>query len=96
MGEMADHFLEQVENQECLFLEYMHGRITDLEAYDAGLVDSDGSITGPSTSKPKSVTCRCCGQVGLRWEQVKTKWRLFDGDKLHVCPVNPFGRRMRQ
>ena len=33
--------------------------------------------------------CRCCGEGGLRWGQVDGKFRLFKGEKLHMCPVNP-------
>jgi hypothetical protein len=34
-------------------------------------------------------TCRCCGKEGLHWEPRDGKWRLFDGGKMHECPVNP-------
>jgi hypothetical protein len=40
-------------------------------------------------SNPSDKVCRYCGEGGLRWENIKGKWRLFDGNEIHRCPVNP-------
>jgi len=43
MGEMADDALEYVEQMEELRLQYHHGEIDDLEAYDLGIIDEMGA-----------------------------------------------------
>lgn len=35
-------------------------------------------------SKP---TCRYCGTPGLTWRELVAGWRLFSGDRLHICPI---------
>jgi len=96
MGDMADYFLEEVEDFECRRLDYKSGRISDEEAYDRGIIDEMGYeyIPGVSTGKAGSLdnqskTCRSCGTARLHWGKHKGKWRLFDLHGLHQCKVNP-------
>lgn len=35
------------------------------------------------------VTCRCCGANHLHWKEFNGRWRLFDDNGLHACPVAP-------
>jgi len=42
MGDMADDFLEYVEGCEERRLDYHSGRMTDEEAYEAGIIDEYG------------------------------------------------------
>lgn len=39
-----------------------------------------------------SITCRCCRKHGLSWGKVGSKFRLFENNQIHVCPVNPLER----
>jgi|GEM_PF-3461450 len=84
MGDMADYFLGQVETFEEQRLDRKHG-ISDIEAYELGIVDELGN----ELRNTKMKTCRCCGQSNLQWNIHNSKWRLFEGSKLHECPVNP-------
>lgn len=39
--------------------------------------------------KPKSITCKHCGEKGLRWVQENQKWVLYNGTIRHKCsPIN--------
>ncbi len=38
---------------------------------------------------PSVKTCHHCGQEDLIWGRRKGKWRLFDGEQIHVCPNDP-------
>lgn len=42
MGEMADFFLDEVMDMEDLRLDWLHGQMTDEEAYEAGIIDELG------------------------------------------------------
>lgn len=42
----------------------------------------------------KAVKCRCCGSKNVSWTRDGRKWRLFEGDSLHVCPVNPLKEKL--
>jgi len=85
MGDAADFALEQVEFEEERRSKYLRGEISFDEAWDAGLLNDDGSIGAQPTLK----TCRCCGQPNLHWEETKKGWRLFNDDEIHHCPVAP-------
>ena len=89
MGDMADMFLEQVEDMEELRLDYRTGQMSDFEAYELGIIDEQGAYTGPSYGRDRSRTCRCCGKGGLLWGKVDGKFRLFENGSVHDCPVNP-------
>ena len=86
MGDMADFALDQVEYYEDRRHAYRIGEISDAEAYEEGILDELGYEIG---SGQRSITCYCCQQSGLHWEKLKGKWRLFDGNSLHNCPVKP-------
>lgn len=88
MGDGADMFLEQVEAFEDLRLEYHLGGMSDVEAYEQGIVDELGFEYIPG-DPPTPKTCRCCGKSGLHWEQRNAKWRLFDERGIHNCPAVP-------
>ena len=60
------------------------------EQYERGIINELGGLIG--TEKPEK-TCRCCGRSGLRWGRHDEKWRLFEGGRLHECPVNPLQER---
>jgi len=84
MGEMADDFLDSVMDFEATRMDWRMGRLSTEDAYDKGVIDENGY-----EPYPRAKTCRCCGQTGLEWSSVDGKFRLFDGDSIHVCPVNP-------
>lgn len=97
MGEMADYTNETGFDAACYEQDVLDSGDMDL-AFEMGLVDSFGGIdmrTPPGLigfmreTRAASKTCRCCGTNGLKWGNVGGKWRLFDGDELHHCPVNP-------
>lgn len=90
MGEMADLFLESVWDDEFARQDYLGGAMDIEEAYDRGIVDEFGCFV---TAQVQSITCRCCNTSGLHWEKKKGKWRLFDANGLHNCPVNPLEER---
>lgn len=84
MGDMADYFLECVEEEEITRLEYLHGNISDLEAYDMGLVDEWGVLQLPGHQK--ATACKYCKKKPLYWEETERGWRLFDLEgKMHSC-----------
>lgn len=89
MGDMADYFLEQVEDMECARQQYLHGLITDLEAMDLGVLDEQGVFHSASSGTPTTKTCKYCDKPGLTWGKHNGKWRLFEKGELHQCPVNP-------
>lgn len=35
--------------------------------------------------EPKPVTCKRCGENGLRWVQIDGNWRLFKKNQRHKC-----------
>ncbi len=38
--------------------------------------------------KPKSITCKHCGEKGLRWKmQENKKWWLYNGEVRHTCSI---------
>ena len=43
MGEMADYFLEEVEEMEVLRIKARHEEISQEELYDLGLIDEQGN-----------------------------------------------------
>ena len=87
---MADMAIEAMEHEEELRFSFRHGLISELEAYEAGLINELGYEIGPSLgARVVSKECKYCGQKGLHWETHKEKWRLFDKEGLHICPVNP-------
>lgn len=89
MGDMADECLDQVMDMEELRGEYKSGAMSDLDAYDAGIIDEQGAYIGPNYGRDRSRTCRCCGCRGLLWGKIGGKWRLFEGNRIHNCPVKP-------
>lgn len=89
MGDMADYFNEQVEDEEEARSVYWSGGMTHDEAYDRGIVDEHGFVASAS-SRTVTKTCRCCKKPGLTWKQHNGKWLLHEGSELHICPVNPF------
>lgn len=41
--------------------------------------------------KTKKITCKYCGEKGLKWTLHKgNRMLLGDGEKIHICPVNPY------
>jgi hypothetical protein len=88
MDDGADMALEDVMDDEDARLDYRRGDMSDIEAYNRGIIDELGyEITGIG---PKPITCRCCGVSGLHWSESKSgKWRLFDDNGIHNCKANP-------
>lgn len=94
MGEFADYALEEVEEYENHCQGFWRGEVSPSEAFDRGLIDERGFMPSPhSGSTKKELKCRCCGSASVKWGQHEGKWRLFDGDSLHICPVNPLAQR---
>ena len=92
MSEMADMFLESVLCMEEMRLDYKTGHMSDVEAYDAGIIDENGSYVGPNYGRSRFKTCRCCNQSGLHWENRDGRWRLCDERGVHQCSVCPLRR----
>ena len=88
MGEMADYFLEGVMDMDALRVDYRTGNMSDLEAYEHGIIDENGFYFGAG-DRSRSRTCRCCGETGLSWGKVNGAFRLFENGVIHDCPVNP-------
>lgn len=86
MGDGADMALEMIEDFEYSRALYRSGQMTELEAYEAGIIDERGF---EYSDGPPSKTCRCCGKAGLYWGLRDGHWRLFDNRGIHRCPVNP-------
>jgi len=45
---------------------------------------------GKPLRKTKLLTCKYCGEKGLKWTLVNKRWLLGDGASPHNCPVNPY------
>lgn len=92
MGDAADMAISDVMAMEELREEYHRGKLSDFEAYEAGIIDElgyeAGAFTGTATCKQNKV-CRCCGAKNLHWEKKGNKWRLHSTTKIHNCPENP-------
>ena len=86
MGDMADAAHEMVEAEEQARADFRTGRIDPYEAYELGIIDELGYEYNTSIEQK---TCRNCKAHGLHWRKLQGKWRLFDGDKMHECPVAP-------
>lgn len=99
MGDMAD-FVNDSGDYAAMYEEDVLARGDPSEMYDAGICDEQGFVDwvhnppgfaglvrGPTKSNP--VICRCCGSKGLIWKSLNGKWRLFDQNEIHNCPVNP-------
>lgn len=90
MGDMADYVNELIEQEYEDRDAWRRGKLSWEEAYDRGVVDEHGAEYG---TELKTKTCRCCGEDGLIWGQYEGKWRLFNNNKLHICPINPLRRK---
>ena len=96
MGDGADMALDACMTMDALQLDYLGGGMSIQEAMDCGVLDEHGELPYGSTwptrkrSRPAAVTCRCCGETGLRWMNHEGKWLLGDGTNLHDCPKNPY------
>jgi len=93
MGEMADFYNEQVEEMEFERGNYHMGLMSDVEAYEKGIIDELGYEANAWTGHaPKPKVCRCCGEMDLHWAITpKGKWFLVDRtNKMHECKKNPF------
>ena len=49
-----------------------------MEVHDCPKVSLNGSVN-------KSITCKHCNEENLVWMNVDGKWRLGDGEEVHVC-----------
>ncbi len=87
MGEFADLCIQEALDDLEAVSDFHTGNMTIQEAYERGIIDELGYE--PNAYTGKSITCRCCGKKGLHWQKLKEKWRLFEENKLHGCPVNP-------
>lgn len=70
----------------------LSGECNGKNIYDLSTLDQDDHFPKSSGFLPRgerSHSCRCCHKLGLKWGKYEGKWRLFEGDSLHVCPVNP-------
>ena len=93
MGEMADYFLEQVDEFEEAYLDFKLGKLPYDIAYDRGIIDEMGF---EERTKGITKTCRCCGKDGLTWGNLNNKWLLFEGNVLHDCPKNKYNKKERK
>lgn len=58
---------------------------SDYSNFDDDYDDQDEPRTAAS--------CRYCGRPNLRWVDLGTNWRLYEGQKVHVCPIERKGKR---
>lgn len=84
---MADYFLDHVDNEEEMRLDFRTGKMSNSEAYENGLIDELGYE--PHAYPPKILICKYCKKGNLSWSKVDNKWRLFENGKIHKCSVNP-------
>lgn len=91
MGDMADFFLDDVYSEEEARLDYLTGGMTTADAIDRGVLNEDGSFE--PHGHPKAKKCRFCNKSGLYWQRVNDRWRLFEDNHIHICPVNPIVER---
>lgn len=82
MGEMSDFTLDQIMNEDDLYIRYLLGDLELREAYNQGIINEMDGLSG-TESPPK--TCGICGEKNLSWKQVSGKWKLFKGNKIHKC-----------
>lgn len=51
---------------------------------------ASGFVLEYDADKPENrrlVTCKNCGVTDLHWVNLDEKWRLYDGEEPHECPV---------
>jgi len=89
MGEMADYCLEQIEDFEEHYYSYKNGKMSDIDALEAGIIDENGYVVG-SGSQNISRTCKHCGKNNLLWGKIEGKWKLFEGKIQHECKYFKF------
>jgi len=89
MGDMADYAIDMALDQMARTEGYRSGNMSIEEAIDAGIVDEQGHEMSPYSGTITTRTCRCCGKERLRWVLMEGKWRLYEGERLHDCKVNP-------
>jgi len=87
MGDMADFYNDQVEEMEFERGNFRMGLMSELEAYEKGIIDEFGYEANAWTGR--TISCRCCKKKNLHWQQHNGKFRLFDGRGIHKCPKNP-------
>ena len=68
--------------------------MSDIFDHEADAWDSlNDGFDEPSNWAPKPVTCRYCGEKGLRWKKLNEGWRLHSYDSkvvglvLHACKL---------
>ena len=93
MGEMADYALEQVEEMEDLRFRYRTGDMSDDEAFELGIINEMGGYETSGHKHSIKKTCKFCHMNNLYWGLSNNKWRLFEGDSVHICKVNPLIER---
>lgn len=84
MGDFADMALSETMDMEDERFTYRMGGMSDLHAYDAGIIDERGGYITAHTYSPFK-TCKHCGAGGLRWKNTDGGWRLHAGAELHNC-----------
>ena len=99
MGDMADMALSDTMDMEDLRFEYFMGGMSDLDAYDYGIIDEMGGERYKpmfASPKPSSKTCKYCGTTGLHWSSTSTGWRLTDSHGIHECNAHPSRSPLQQ
>jgi len=86
---MADFYNDQVEELEFERGNYRMGLMSDIEAYEKGIIDELGFEANAWTGYV--ISCRCCKKRGLHWQKINGKFRLFEDkdNKIHKCKKNP-------
>lgn len=84
MGDFADMALSETMDMEDERFLYRMGGMSDLKAYDAGIIDERGGYIAARIYTPFK-TCRHCGASGLKWKSTDGGWRLHAGADLHNC-----------
>ena len=88
MGEIADYTNELLEIDNDLYSDYKSGTMSVYDAYENGFIDELGrEIYGNKTT-----ICRNCGEKGLYWKKLDSKWRLYKNGSIHNCMVKPLNK----
>ena len=93
MGDMAEYALDQTLDAEDDRFQYRTGRMSEVEAYDLGIIDERGTYHHPPMfrSLPVAQTCRYCGAGGLHWKDTGAGYRLANAaGEVHACPQYGF------
>ena len=90
MSEFADMAIDRGFTELEDLMDYRGGAISDMEAYDRGVIDEMGGEIGNTnygSYRHRSITCKHCKLTGLHWLNTKDGWRTASNGIVHECPT---------